>query len=261
MSVLADIGWQVFAPEPAVSAWVRHARDDAVRAVSDPALAHWHQCQGTWFVGLDALDNDALGRVNGSAPLQGAAVDEARAALGHWPEMHKAQLSVVYPGYPKPRAGETDAGFRYRLNRDAAHVDGVIGEGAPKRRFVTEPHAFILGLPLTEATPDAAPLVVWEGSHHVMRRAFQAAFAGQDPARLGQLDVTDIYVAARREAFETCPRVLVHAPPGGAMLIHRLALHGVAPWAAGAQAAPEGRMIAYFRPPMPGGARAWAAGD
>jgi hypothetical protein len=36
------------------------------------------------------------------------------------------------------------------------------------------------------------------------------------------------------------------------MLIHRLALHGVAPWAEGAEAGPEGRMIAYFRPEFEG---------
>jgi hypothetical protein len=30
--------------------------------------------------------------------------------------------------------------------------------------------------------------------------------------------------------------------------VHRLCLHGVAPWAADATAPPEGRMIAYFRP-------------
>ncbi len=62
------------------------------------------------------------------------------------------------------------------------------------------------------------------------------------------MDVTEAYHAARREVFETCARVVVHARPGEAYLIHRLALHGVAPWRAGAKAPPEGRMIAYFRP-------------
>jgi hypothetical protein len=78
-----------------------------------------------------------------------------------------------------------------------------------------------------------------------MARAFARAFAGRDPKAWGDIDVTDIYHEARREAFETCPRVAVHARPGEAYVIHRLALHGVAPWIA-----PEGppRMIAYFRP-------------
>ena len=63
--------------------------------------------------------------------------------------------------------------------------------------------------------------------------------------------MTTAYAAARREVFQTCRRVTLPARPGEAMLMHRLTLHGVAPWAAGAQAAPEGRIIAYFRPQLP----------
>jgi hypothetical protein len=44
----------------------------------------------------------------------------------------------------------------------------------------------------------------------------------------------------------------VPAQPGEAVLVHRLALHGVAPWQKGATAPPEGRMIAYFRPEFQG---------
>jgi hypothetical protein len=261
VSTLSQKGFEVFAPEACVRDWVVHARQDALRAVVDPALSHWHQCQGTWFVGLEALNNDAVGRVGVSAPLAGVAVDAAHAALGHWPVLHRAQISVVYPGYPRPRDGETEAGFRYRLNRDAAHVDGVIGVGQPKRRYVLEPHAIILGFPLSDARADAAPLVVWEGSHHIMRKAFSDAFAGRDPDTLDTVDVTDVYVAARKDAFEKCARIEVSGPPGSAYLVHRLALHGVAPWGVGATAAPEGRMIAYFRPPMPGGIARWVLQD
>ncbi|MEM9578272.1 MAG: hypothetical protein AAF999_14815 [Pseudomonadota bacterium] len=252
-----DKGWAVFPPEDIILDWVRYARPDAVRALSDPALAEWHQCEGTWFVGLDALDNDPQGRVAGSGPLSGAAVDFAAAHCGGWPALHKAQVSGVFPGYPRPRAGETEAGFRYREKRDAAHVDGIIGKGDPKRRFVEEPHAFILGLPLTEADQQAAPLVVWEGSHTIMQAALRQALANNPTAELGAIDVTEAYQQARWEVFEYCARVVVHGPPGSAILVHRLALHGVAPWGAGARAAPEGRLIAYFRPPMPGGVRDW----
>jgi len=38
--------------------------------------------------------------------------------------------------------------------------------------------------------------------------------------------------------------------------VHRLALHGIAPWAEGATAGPDGRMIAYFRPEA-GGPAGW----
>ncbi len=257
MNHFFDKGWAVFSPEEAVLDWVHHARKDALRAINDPALAEWHQCEGTWFVGLDVLNNDRQGRVAGSAALSGAAVDFVSLHCGDWPELHKAQVSGVFPGYPRPRTGETEAGFRYRVKRDAAHVDGIIGKGDPKRRFVEEPHAFILGLPLTEADQQAAPLVVWEGSHKLMRAALRQAMETSDGAELGAVDVTEAYQQARREVFESCARVVVHGPPGSAILVHRLALHGVAPWAQGAMAEPEGRLIAYFRPPMPGGVQQW----
>ncbi|MDZ7709216.1 MAG: hypothetical protein U5K36_03295 [Roseovarius sp.] len=119
-----------------------------------------------------------------------------------------------------------------------------------------ERHAYILGLPLTEANAQASPLVVWEGSHHLMRRAFATALSGIAPRDWANVDLTDTYHAARRDAFETCARVPLFAPPGAAILVHRMALHGVAPWAEGATAPPEGRMIAYFRPEFPDETRA-----
>ena len=101
MSGLTDTGWQLFEPEPDLLDWARHAHRDAMRAVADPALAQWHQCEGTWFVGLDALDNDSVGRVGEGAPLRGSVVQAARAHLAAWPTLHRAQVSVVYPGYPR----------------------------------------------------------------------------------------------------------------------------------------------------------------
>ncbi len=79
MSFARD-GWQVFAPESATRAWCDAAHAAALAAVNDPAMANWHQCEGTWFVGLEALPNDAQGRVNGSAPL--SRVPPPNAAVG-----------------------------------------------------------------------------------------------------------------------------------------------------------------------------------
>lgn len=253
----AECGWALFEPEPATIDWAGYARRDALRALKDPRLEQWYQCENTWFVGLEALENDSAGRVSGSPPLAGKAVEFVTAYCGGWPALHRGQVSGVFPGYPKPRAGESDAAYRYRLKRDAAHVDGVLGRGMPKRRFVSEPHAFIFGVPLTEADITAAPLVVWEGSHRIMRTALKATFAASDGVAPDQLDVTEIYQNARRKVFKECRRVIVHGPPGSVYVVHRLALHGVAPWATRARAAPEGRLIAYFRPPMPGGVEAW----
>ncbi|WP_299967819.1 hypothetical protein [uncultured Roseobacter sp.] len=251
----ADKGWTVFVPEPAVTDWVEAALPHARQAL----IAHPDQlqCDGTWFVGLDVLPNDGSGRMPRGPALAGTAVDFATAHCGGWPVLHAGQLSVTYPGYPRPRAGETEAGFRYRLTRDAAHVDGIIGLGTPKRRFLKEPHAFVLGLPLTEADADAAPLVVWEGSHHLMRTALRDAVAAAPGDEIERIDVTQAYQAARRVVFEQCRRVVLHGTPGSVLLLHRHLLHGVAPWTPGAMAAPEGRMIAYFRPELPGGLPDW----
>ncbi|AXI54490.1 hypothetical protein C1J05_08290 [Sulfitobacter sp. JL08] len=253
----AQKGWARFAFDPDVAHWARHAAGAARRAVDDPALAHWHQCQGTWFVGVDALDNDAAGAIDGSGPLTGAALDFITDYIGPVPPLHKAQLSVMYPGYPKPRAGENDAAFRYRLNRDAAHVDGLIAVGPHKMRKVQEPHQFILGLPLNDAPADAAPLVVWKGSHLIMRDAFRDALAGHPQDQLHDVDITAAYQAARRTVFDTCARIKLPAQPGEAIVLHRHILHGVAPWVAATTASPDGRMIAYFRPQMAGGVAAW----
>ena len=255
-----DRGFVIFPPEPAVLDWVSHALLDAQRALTDPGMDHWYQCERTWFIGLDALDSDPLGRVGGSNPLSGRGVDFAEQYCGGWPELHPAQLSGVFPGYPQPREGETESAFRYRLKRDAAHVDGVIGEGTPKRRFVQEPHSFILGVQLTQADEAAAPLVVWEGSHRVMLSALRCAFDGAS-GDMSRVDVTEIYQKARREVFDSCKRATVFGAPGSVYVLHRAVLHGVAPWEQGARADPLGRLIAYFRPPMPGGSSAWARAD
>lgn len=250
-------GWLIFDMEPRIAAWVAHARPEARAAVQNPELAKWLDCDGTWFVGVDALPNDEQGRVSGSAPLAGRAVDFITRHLGEMPLLHRAQVSVTYPGYPRPRRGESEGAARYRLHRDAAHVDGLRAIGPERRRYLREPHGFILGLPLSVAEPSAAPLVVWEGSHHIMRDTFATAFAGHAPADWTDIDVTDLYVAARKRVFETCRRVPLPAKPGQAILLHRKVLHGVAPWADDARADADGRMVAYFRPEIPGGIQRW----
>jgi len=223
----------------------------ALAVASDPEqMAHWLRHGGTWFAGVDVLPNDPAGAVPGGPPLAGHALVEASAVTGPLP-LHPAQVSVTYPGYPQQDASESDTAFGYRLRRDAAHLDGLLPVGPERARHLREPHGYILGLPLTEASDGAAPLVVYEGSHEIMRAAFRAAFDGRDPACWGDLDVTQVYKAARRRCFDRCKRVEVTASPGEAILVHRLALHGIGPWAEGAEAEPEGRAIAYVRPILP----------
>jgi len=83
------------------------------------------------------------------------------------------------------------------------------------------------------------------------------AFDGVAPKDMRRHDITEVYVNARKKIFESCPRRVVHATPGQAYLLHRFTLHGVAPWGAGAVAPTEGRMVAYFRPELPGGVKDW----
>jgi len=245
-------GWCAFDDDPVLANWAAAVRPVAEATLHDPEhRSRWLRCGGTWFAGVNVLPNDASGAVPGCdvPPLGGAAVDFIKQAL-ELPEIawDKAQVSICFPGYPKPWNGESEAVFGFRRDRDAAHLDGLRRFEPGRRRKLGETHAFILGIPLTETRPDAAPFIVYEGSHELMRRALRARLEGIAPADWSGEDITDAYVAVRREALESCPRVPVHGRPGQAYLAHRLALHGVAPWGASTETGP--RMIAYFRPAL-----------
>ncbi len=250
-------GWCRFEHDHVLADWVAQTLPAARETLSDPEQAQWLRCGGTWFAGVNALPNGSTGAVPGGPDLGGVAVDFVRNELG-LPEFawERAQVSVCYPGYPQPMAGESDAAYRFRRDRDAAHVDGLIPERPHRRRYLREYHGFLLGIPMTETGRDASPFVVWPGSHHMMRDALEQLFAGVEPDGWSEVDVTDVYQAARRNIFETCVRVEVAAKPGEAYLVHRLALHGVAPWGEQAQSGPDGRMIVYFRPEI-GGPEDW----
>ncbi|WP_261194055.1 hypothetical protein [Pseudoruegeria sp. SHC-113] len=251
-------GWLRFPVDRALLRWVEAARPHALAALKGPAHAHWYRHGGTWFAGVNALENDSSGQIDG-VPLAGEALDFIAQHIGGPEAWDKAQISGVLPGYPGKDATESAAAHQFRLLRDAAHVDGLLPIGPERRRKAAEPHCFILGLPLTEASEGASPLVVWEGSHEVIRAAFRDALAGVSPQDLAEHDLTEVYQATRRAIFERCLRRELPARPGEALLVHRLALHGIAPWAQSAEAAPAGRVIAYFRPPMPGGVLEWLA--
>ena len=235
----ADPGWSRIGPDPAILAWAKAAYAAALTTLAATTEA-W-RCGGTWFVGVDALPNAPDGAINGTSfPWH---------ALPLAPEpLHRAQLSVIRPGYPRPSSEETPAAFAFRRDRDAAHLDGLLPIGPDRRRMVKEPHAWILGLPLNQTT--ASPLTVWEGSHRILRAALAQALTPHPPATWGDIDLTDAYRSARREVFATCRRIELTARPGQATLLHRLTLHGVAAWKPDDQAPPEGRMIAYFRPQL-----------
>jgi hypothetical protein len=236
---MVGLGFRVFDPDPDVRRWAQAALFAARIVSTDPTVRAANlRHGGTWFVGVDALPNAADGSIDG-VPLAGNWRNHV-SAPSRW---HPAQLSVVYPGYPLQDAGETDANHRYRINRYAAHVDGLLPQGPDRRRFLKEPHAFILGLPLNAST--AAPLVVWPDSHRIMGQAFAGLRKAADPT---QEDITEVYQNARRQVFEEIEPQSVVAGPGQVILLHRHLLHGVHPWVECAQSPQEGRIIAYFRP-------------
>lgn len=255
-SAFAKKGWCRFAHDQRLDEWIGCVMPHARSTVTDPAFAEWHRYGGTWFAGVNVLPNDPAGAVAGGPSLAGAAVDFLRnelglSGLGTEIPWDRAQISVCYPGYPQRMQGESETVFEFRLNRDAAHVDGLLREGAGRRRRLKEFHAFILGIPLSVHSDGAAPFSVWEGSHIIFGNWFRETFADLPVDRWGELDITDGYQRIRREVFETCRRVTIHAKPGEAYLAHRHILHGMAPWGENAAAGPDGRMIAYFRPALP----------
>ncbi|MBT2132513.1 hypothetical protein [Aliiroseovarius lamellibrachiae] len=251
------LGWARFPTEKSIEHWVAQVREHALAATEDPhQQTHWLRAGGTWFVGVNALENDGEGRVENGPAIGGQLFEFIDETYG-WHALDKGQISITYPGYPKQDKDESDAAHRFRKNRDAAHLDGVKPELSNGRRCVDETHGYVIGIPLNFTSEDASPLVVWEGSHHVMRRAMLTAFYGVAPKDMRRHDITEAYVNARKKVFESCPRRVVHATPGEAYLMHRFTLHGVAPWGAKAVAPPEGRMVAYFRPDLPGGVKDW----
>lgn len=232
---MEQAGFMVFDHDPRTEPWVKAARHAATQAVRNPKTRASNLRHGdTWFVGVDVLPNDRNGAVDGT-PLIGPWTQ-------HVPDlpMHRAQVSIVYPGYPRRDPDQSEANHQYRVTRMAAHVDGLLPEGAERRRYPRELHAYILGIPLNAV--QAAPTVVWAGSHKIMRAALTDAIGNKDPH---DVDVTDAYHAARRDVFARCTAVAIRASAGQAFLIHRFALHGTQPWDGPDE---EGRMIAFFRP-------------
>ncbi|MEO0428708.1 MAG: hypothetical protein AAF160_14835 [Pseudomonadota bacterium] len=251
-------GWCSFPYDPVLAAWVDAVLPHARAIAEDPEVrAAWLRCGGTWFAGVNILPNAPDGSLaamggRGAVPaLSGDAIRFLRDAMGFGDlPLDPAQLSICYPGYPAaPQPDESEAAFRYRRNRDAAHVDGLERD-AERNRRLGEAHAFILAIPLAEAPPEAAPFTLWEGSHDVMRAAFRTRLAGVPRELWGKEDLTEAYTSARRTVFETCRRVTISVEPGAAYIAHRLSLHGVAPWTAEASAE-AWRPILYFRPELP----------
>lgn len=248
---LKEDGFFIFERDENIEKWAQTACDIIHPIIHDPEVRKANLRHGeTWFVGVDILPNDAHGAIDGKA-LTGA-------WRSHVPDLplHRAQVSIIFDGYPKRDNHENLPNHRYRMNRAAAHVDGLLPVGPDRRRFGMEYHAYIMAVPLNQVM--AAPTVVWKGSHKIMQRAICEAIKGRDPR---QVDITDVYQAARKEVFATCEKVALTLLVGQVALIHRFALHGTDIWPKSYQdETGEGRMIAFFRPEF-STASEWCAMD
>lgn len=250
-------GWTVFAYDVAIEAWAEACAPVAERLSNDPEHAHWWRCDGTWFAGVNVLPNDAHGGVRGEVPpLSGTALSFIKQSLGfEGVAFDAAQISTVTPGYPALGEEDTEASWRYRVKRCAAHVDGLERSMPDRRRKLSETHGFLLGIPLSNASAEQGAFVVWEGSHEIMRAAFRERFADAPPEEWRSLDITEAYTEARKHVFETCMPFEIAPGLGSAYVMHPLALHGVAPWRSGEGPA---RAVAYFRPdPFGGDPQKW----
>ena len=81
LSTFLTQSYVTFPPESSTVAWAQSVKPSALAAMVDPSNAEWWRCGETWFVGVDALGNDAEGRVGQGPALTGAAVDFVREAL------------------------------------------------------------------------------------------------------------------------------------------------------------------------------------
>ena len=241
-------GWIKFEFDERVARWANAANSKITSTLKNKEILKNNlTCQGTWFVGVDALDNKpdgALGEISLSGPFESLISSSETCGL------HSAQVSIIFEGYPKPRDQESESSFNFRLKRDAAHVDGLITDFPGGPRKLKEPHAYVLGIPLNQAPKGASPIVVWEGSHHLISKAFKRLFLHRDPEEWKDLDVREVYLETRKCIFEQCERRVLHANLGESYIIHRLCLHGISPWDFEIKNFNEGRKIAYFRPEL-----------
>ena len=242
-------GWVTLPSDPVLAQWIQATLPAAKATLADPKNKQWYRYQNTWFAGVNVLPNDSAGKVAGGLALQGQALEFIHSHVSQREyQLDAAQISVCYPGYPQPMPSESEAAYRFRRDRDAAHLDGLIPVGNDRRRYLQEHHAFILGIPMVAFSEDASPLVIWEGSHEVIRSRLQQELENLPAENWNTVDLTDVYQQVRKEIFDHCERTTVHALPGEAIVMHRLAIHGVAPWKEGAWCDDIGRMICYFRP-------------
>ena len=244
-----ELGWKLFPKDENIYEWAKYAKAWVETKIRRREYENSQlRCGGTWFAGVNFLENDFSGGL-GNVPLSGIPIAQIKSKYGHYfNKWDKAQVSICYPGYPKRTENESDKAFSYRKDNYGAHVDGIIPVGNARSRYFKEPHAFVLGVVLSDFNEDAAPLIVWEKSHKIIHSSIYKKLKPYEPNLWHNIEVTKEYQTARRLIFKNCRQTTIWAPVGSCFLVHRHSLHGIKPWGLRGTSEAGGRMIAYFRP-------------
>ena len=94
-------GWIKFESDQHLVQWAKVANSKIVAKQKNiENFENGLTCQGTWSVGVDALDNKPDGTLD-ETPLQGPFESLMKSFKVHG--LHSAQVSIIFEGYPKPR--------------------------------------------------------------------------------------------------------------------------------------------------------------
>ena len=247
---LVQQGWCRLPKSAALLSWAEAHLDAAQTGMKAPENHQWWRYQDTWFAGVNVLPNNELGAVAGQPPLPlpllTTLADYCQAAVG---ELDLGQISALFPGYPQIDPQQSVAANQFRRRHYAAHLDGLVPLGPQRRRFLTEQHSFILGISLTSHPVNAAPLMIWPGSHKRIQAWLIANLSGLPTADWDQIDLTDGYQDIRKHILADTEPQALHLAKGEAYVMHRHLLHGMGHWPNSiADPHNQGRIIVYFRP-------------
>ncbi len=166
----------------------------------------------TWFVGVDALPTCPMAVCPAVRRCRRGDCFPARSPRLHRPVAHGAALRLL-PRLSQRDDDESESQQPLPRQTRCGPCGRPPWRGPERRRHLREFHDLILGLPLNAASADAAPLVVWRGSHVMMQKLFTDALAHLAPEEWGAVDLTDLY--------QQCGNSVRHLRARGAAARHR----------------------------------------
>lgn len=247
---LAQKGWHRLSASEELNAWSEVHLSAAQNCMGDKQHKQWWRYQNTWFAGVNALPNDDKGAVGDKPPLP----QSLRQLLADYCQtsiqaMDQGQISALFPGYPQPDPQQSKAANHFRKHHFAAHLDGLVPHGPDRRRLLTEQHSFILGISLTDHPANAAPLMVWPGSHMILQKWLIDHLGSLPESDWCTFDLTQSYQQTRQQILADIQPQAIHLDQGDAYVFHRHMLHGMGSWPPKAvDHNAQGRILAYFRP-------------